>query len=70
MKLKHRGNDTKFIARVLSVGPECDLALLTVDDDAFWEGVVPVKLGASAFSALTLSLPPPGDAWRRRSQRR
>lgn len=23
VKLKHRGNDTKFIARVLSVGPEC-----------------------------------------------
>lgn len=57
VKLKHRGSDTKFIARVLSVGPECDLALLTVDDDAFWAGVQPVRLGAPPGHARS---PPTG----------
>ena len=33
-----RGDDRKFIARCVAVCTECDLALLTVDDDAFWEG--------------------------------
>ncbi len=45
VKVKHRGSDTKFIAKVLSIGAECDLALLTVEDDAFWRGVTPLVLG-------------------------
>lgn len=36
VKVKRRGDDRKFLARVLAVGTECDIALLTVDDDAFW----------------------------------
>lgn len=34
VKLKHRGSEVKYLARVLAVGSECDLALLTVDDPA------------------------------------
>ena len=45
VKVKHRGSDTKYLATVLSIGNECDLALLTVADDAFWEAVTPIKLG-------------------------
>ena len=45
VKLKHRGSEVKYLARVLSIGSECDLALLTVDDPAFWASVTPVKLG-------------------------
>ncbi len=36
VKVKKRGDDRKFIARVLSIGVDCDVALLTVDDDEFW----------------------------------
>ena len=45
VKLKKLGSDTKYVARVLAIGIECDLALLTVDDDEFFEGVTPVHFG-------------------------
>ncbi|CAL4986956.1 unnamed protein product [Urochloa decumbens] len=46
VKLKRRDSDTKFLATVLAMGRECDIALLTVCDDEFWEGVSPVEFGA------------------------
>lgn len=46
VKLKKRGSDTKYLATVLAVGTECDIALLTVSDDEFWEGVSPVEFGS------------------------
>ncbi|KAK6773786.1 hypothetical protein RDI58_029024 [Solanum bulbocastanum] len=45
VKLKKRGSDTKYVATVLAIGTECDIALLSVDDDEFWEGVSPVEFG-------------------------
>lgn len=45
VKVKRRGDDQKFLAEVLAIGTECDIALLTVADEAFWEGVVPLELG-------------------------
>ncbi|KAL9661774.1 hypothetical protein QQ045_026602 [Rhodiola kirilowii] len=45
VKLKKRGSDTKYLATVLAVGTECDIAMLTVEDDEFWEGVTPVEFG-------------------------
>jgi S1-C subfamily serine protease len=45
VKVKHRGSDAKYVAKVLAIGAECDLALLTVEDDAFWAGVTPIVLG-------------------------
>ena len=45
VKVKRRGDDRKFLARVLAQARECDLALLAVDDDAFWEGMEPVQFG-------------------------
>ena len=44
--MKRRGDDQKFLAEVLAVGTECDIALLTVADPAFWEGVTPLVFGA------------------------
>merc|ERR1719408_1223887 len=44
VKAQRRGSDTKHLARVLSVGWECDVAVLTVPDDAFWEGLQAVRL--------------------------
>ncbi|CAL4983626.1 unnamed protein product [Urochloa decumbens] len=46
VKLKRRDSDTKFLATVLAMGRECDIVLLTVDDNEFWEGVSPVEFGA------------------------
>ncbi|XP_031481245.1 protease Do-like 9 [Nymphaea colorata] len=45
VKLKKRGSDTKYLATVLAIGTECDIAMLTVDDDEFWDGVSPVEFG-------------------------
>ncbi|XP_019197315.1 PREDICTED: protease Do-like 9 [Ipomoea nil] len=45
VKLKKRGSDTKYLATVLAIGTECDIALLAVEDDEFWEGVSPVEFG-------------------------
>lgn len=46
VKLKKRGSDTKYLATVLAIGTECDIAMLTVSDDEFWEGVTPVEFGS------------------------
>lgn len=45
VQVKRRGDDEKYAADVLSVGTECDVALLTVKDDAFWQDIVPLQLG-------------------------
>ena len=46
VKVRRRGDDVKYVARVLAVGTECDLAVLSVEDDAFWEGLTPLCFGA------------------------
>ncbi|OVA16284.1 Peptidase S1 [Macleaya cordata] len=46
VKLKKRGSDVKYLATVLAVGTECDIAMLTVKDVEFWEGVSPVEFGS------------------------
>lgn len=45
VKVKRRGSDTKYVASVLAIGDECDIALLTVDDDEFWNDIIPVSFG-------------------------
>lgn len=44
VKAQRRGSDVKHLAKVLSVGWECDAAVLTVEDDEFWEGLQAVRL--------------------------
>lgn len=44
VKVQRRGSDVKFLAKVMSVGWECDCAVLTVEDDEFWEGIQEVSL--------------------------
>ena len=46
VKVKRRGDDRKFIAQVLAISPECDIALLTVAEDEFWTGAQPIQLGS------------------------
>lgn len=45
VKVKKRGSDTKYLATVLAIGTECDIALLTVNVGEFWDGVSPVEFG-------------------------
>lgn len=45
VKVKKRGDDRKYLAKVLCTCREGDMALLTVEDDAFWEGVTPLRFG-------------------------
>ncbi|KAL4581640.1 hypothetical protein LXL04_006166 [Taraxacum kok-saghyz] len=45
VKVKKRGSDTKYLATVLAIGTECDIAMLTVNDDEFWEGIAPLEFG-------------------------
>ncbi|VVA16942.1 PREDICTED: protease Do [Prunus dulcis] len=64
VKLKKRGSDTKYLATVLAIGTECDIAMLTVDDDEFWDGVSPVEFGdlpALQDSVTVVGYPIGGD---------
>jgi len=44
VQVRKRGDHQKYIARVLCVGLECDLALLTVEDPVFWQSLPTVEL--------------------------
>lgn len=44
VRVQRRGDDTKYLAKVLSVGWECDAAVLTVEDDEFWTEMQSVTL--------------------------
>ncbi|KAK9672553.1 hypothetical protein RND81_12G108000 [Saponaria officinalis] len=64
VKLKKRGSDTKYVATVLAIGNECDLALLTDNDDEFWDGVSPVEFGklpALQDAVIVVGYPIGGD---------
>ncbi|KAL8548518.1 hypothetical protein ACS0TY_007716 [Phlomoides rotata] len=45
VKVKRRGDDTKYVAKVLARGVECDIALLSVESKEFWEGTEPLHFG-------------------------
>lgn len=39
VKVKRRGSDVKYLAKVTAVGNECDTATLSVEDNTFWDGI-------------------------------
>ncbi|KAI5068576.1 hypothetical protein GOP47_0016921 [Adiantum capillus-veneris] len=45
VRVKRTGEDTKYIANVLAIGADCDLALLSVPDDEFWIDAKPLEFG-------------------------
>ncbi|KAF6982762.1 hypothetical protein CFC21_001107 [Triticum aestivum] len=45
IKVKRRGDDKKYVAKVLARGTECDLAMLSVENEEFWRGTEPLQLG-------------------------
>mmetsp|Transcript_10841 Transcript_10841/g.14090 ORF Transcript_10841/g.14090 Transcript_10841/m.14090 type:complete len:583 (-) Transcript_10841:193-1941(-) len=46
IQVRRHGQNQRFQARVMAMGHECDLALLTVDNEAFWTDSQPLPLGA------------------------
>ncbi|XP_004290719.1 PREDICTED: protease Do-like 2, chloroplastic isoform X2 [Fragaria vesca subsp. vesca] len=46
VKVKRRGDDTKYVAKVLAKGVDCDIALLTVESEEFWKGAEPLHFGS------------------------
>ena len=51
VKVKKRASAKKYVAEVIAIGRECDLALLTVHDSEFWEALQPISL-ANALPPL------------------
>lgn len=45
VEVRRYGKARKFVADVEAIGHECDLALLTVEDEAFFQGADPIPLG-------------------------
>lgn len=45
IQVKKRQSEDKYVASVIAVGHECDLAILSIEDPSFWEGTVPLKFG-------------------------
>lgn len=44
VKVRKHGSAQKFNARVVAVGHECDIAMLTVEDDDFWHDMEPLEM--------------------------
>lgn len=45
VKVKKRGDDTKYVAKVLARGVDCDIALLSVENEQFWKGAESLRFG-------------------------
>jgi hypothetical protein len=53
IKVKRRGDDQKFLARVLAIGVECDMALLTGDRRGWrWHPLMLIFWAAAASDSL------------------
>jgi len=64
VKVKKRGGSMKYVAQVLAIGRECDLALLTVREADFWRGMRPIELGPLPLlqeSVTVVGFPVGGD---------
>lgn len=46
VRVKKRRSHQKYIASILEIGHECDLALLAVEDDDFWKDLTPLTFGS------------------------
>lgn len=63
--VRREGHPKKYSARVLCCAPEVDLALLTVDDDVFWEDLAPLQLAEVPHlqdSVVVVGYPTGGDS--------
>ncbi|MEE8106838.1 MAG: trypsin-like peptidase domain-containing protein [Planctomycetota bacterium] len=46
LMVKRADRSKRYEARMLFAGHDCDLAVITVDDDSFWEGMEKMEIGA------------------------
>ena len=56
VEVRRYGEANKFVAEVVGVGHVCDLALLTVADERFFEGTEPIEVGELASLADRVSV--------------
>ncbi|PFH32026.1 serine protease [Besnoitia besnoiti] len=65
LQVRKHGSPSKYVARIVAVGHECDLALITVDDEAFWQAdLAELELGdvpALQDGVVVLGYPRGGD---------
>ena len=65
VQVRRAGGAEKYVARVMMIGHDVDLALLTVEDAAFWEGLPLVALGTGlprlASEVVAVGFPVGGD---------
>ncbi|XP_076903638.1 protease Do-like 10, mitochondrial [Bidens hawaiensis] len=62
--VRKHGSPTKYKAEVKAVGHECDLAILTIESDEFWEGMKFLELGDIPFmqeAVAVVGYPQGGD---------
>ncbi|XP_019088189.1 PREDICTED: putative protease Do-like 11, mitochondrial [Camelina sativa] len=45
VNVKRHGSPIKYKAKVQKISHECDLAILEIDSDKFWDGIDPLELG-------------------------
>ncbi|KAK7271625.1 hypothetical protein RJT34_27678 [Clitoria ternatea] len=62
--VRKHGSPTKYRAEVKAVGHECDLAILVVESEEFWDGMNPLELGDIPFlqeAVAVVGYPQGGD---------
>ncbi|XP_027922456.1 protease Do-like 10, mitochondrial [Vigna unguiculata] len=62
--VRKHGCPTKYRAEVKAVGHECDLAILTIENEEFWDGMNPLELGDVPFlqeAVAVVGYPQGGD---------
>lgn len=64
VRVRKHGSAQKFVAKVSAVGHPCDLAILTVEDEFFWEDLEPLVFGGIPNlqeAVTTVGYPTGGD---------
>mmetsp|Transcript_17169 Transcript_17169/g.32678 ORF Transcript_17169/g.32678 Transcript_17169/m.32678 type:complete len:650 (-) Transcript_17169:142-2091(-) len=64
IRVRKHGDATKYRAKVLATGHDCDLALITVDEDEFWKDLKPLTFGdipSLQASVIVVGYPKGGD---------
>ncbi|XP_020865619.1 LOW QUALITY PROTEIN: putative protease Do-like 3, mitochondrial [Arabidopsis lyrata subsp. lyrata] len=65
VKVRKHGSPKKYKAKVQVVGHECDLAILEIDNEEFWEGLTHLELGdipSQMDSVAVVGYPEGGDS--------
>jgi S1-C subfamily serine protease len=65
VSVRKHGDTRKYHAKVAHIANECDLAILSVDDECFWRGLEPLEFGSLPElqeKVMVLGYPTGGDA--------